>query len=157
MSRPSRRAMAVAGCLGLAVLAGLAVLGCGDSACGLLRTADEDVRDVLAQAGMRNAAPRCRMVNRTRDVTCTLPATEPDIAVLAAAFGLTALPPGPRDGLRGLVAWHCPALPGSVKAWGIAGRPASLRLPSGAAFEFLVLHYDQDRQVIGICTSYAYG
>lgn len=158
MSRILRLALgAGASLLGMAMLAGIALMACGDVSCGVFRTSGADMAELFDRAGVKGLSPRCHMVGWTRNVACTMPAGEPAAAALAAALGLEASRPDAGAGLPARIVALCPEAAGSTAAWWIAGRPASLRLPSGSAFEFLVLHHDRARGVAMLCTSYAYG
>ncbi|MBK9063207.1 MAG: hypothetical protein IPL89_08430 [Acidobacteria bacterium] len=145
----------------VAALALGALVGCArawdfGNRAGLL----SDVTALLAAHGVTPRNLDCRMEGTTRDASCSFRAPAAEVEALARAlaleqvdlaadsrsplFRLVALAPG-RCGARG------------VPASGAAGRPASLRLKSGRAFEFLVLFHADGAEEACLFLSYAYG
>ena len=101
-----------------------------------------DVTALLAGHGVGPREFDCRMEGMTRDASCTFRATAAEVDALFRGLNLASVSSGAdsRSPLARLVArapGRCGA--GALSASGVAGRPASLRLKSGRAFEFLVL------------------
>ncbi len=66
--------------------------------------------------------------------------------------------PSPLAGLITHAGPSCVAGPStSLAAFGIAGRPKALRLPSGSAFEYLLLTFNQSTGQACVQVSYSYG
>jgi hypothetical protein len=100
------------------------------------------------------------MEGTTRDASCTFRATAAEVDALSRGLNLASVSSGAdsRSPLARLVArapGRCGA--GALSASGVAGRPASLRLKSGRAFEFLVLFRGPGADEACLFLSYSYG
>lgn len=119
-----------------------------------------DVAVLLAGHGVKPADLDCKMEGTTRDASCSFRAPAAVVEALARALALEPvdLVADSRSPLSRLVArapGRCAAR--GVPASGVSGRPASLRLKSGRAFEFLVLFHADGADEACLFLSYAYG
>lgn len=119
--------------------------------------------DVAALLAAQAVTPRdleCRMEGTTRDASCAFRASAAEVEALSRGLGLVSVPSGadPSSPLARLVA-RAPGRCGAraLSAAGVEGRPASLRLKSGRAFEFLVLFRGPGADEVCLFLSYSYG
>jgi hypothetical protein len=103
------------------------------------------------------------MVGSTRDAACSLHMSAADTASVIRTFALERIDPSsePPSNLARLVADVGPScVAGTAKplaTFGISGRPNSLRLPSGSAFEYFLLTIDESTGQACVQVSYAFG
>mgnify|MGYP000901144348 CR=1 FL=1 len=124
---------------------------------------EADVRHILKTAAVMPQHLECRMVGTTRNASCSLRMTPTETASVIRTFALASIhssseSPSP---LARLVAHAGPSCVASASvplaAFGIAGRPTSLRLPSGSAFEYLLLTINESTGEACVQVSYSYG
>jgi hypothetical protein len=121
---------------------------------------DELRRDVVGLLERHGVAPRdpaCSMVGTTRTGTCRLrlecgriPGLVEGLRLAEAARGDPAIDAWEREG-------GCRSIAGPTKLYRSGRRPAELRLPSGSAFEYLLLYQIPGSDQVCIQVSYAYG
>lgn len=145
-------------------LACLLLVGCGPLWNAANRSGLEaDVRQLLEAAGFVPQHLDCRMVGSTRDAACSLHMSAAGTASVIGTFALERidLSSEPPSNLARLVADAGPscvvAASARLSTYGISGRPDSLRLPSGSAFEYLLLTVDESTGQACVQVSYAYG
>lgn len=103
------------------------------------------------------------MLGATRDGECSLRLAPSAAGALIRGLKLEAIPAdaAATSSLSLLVRLKGPgcaaALSGPIERHGIEGRPASLRLMGGSAFEYLLLSFDPRSQRACLQVSYAYG
>lgn len=147
---------------GLSVLLTLPFVGC-ERVWDLAnrRAATADVRALVAAASIPTETLDCHMVGTTRAVECQLGADPDAVARLVATLALTPVEPGSAVGAAASARDEAPAdLAGGarpVPTFGVAGRPATLRLPNGTAFDHLFLFLDTGASTIWLRLTYAYG
>jgi len=112
--------------------------------------AEKDAAALLARHGVVVKDLACRMEGTTRTAACSGSLSPADAEKAASALGLGSL--DERALGRGDVG--CIGLPWRRGAW---GRPASLRLANGSAFEWLVLAVDPATGRACLAFSYSYG
>ncbi len=118
-----------------------------------------DLTALCAAHGVKVEPCGCHMVGQTRDGVCHVRLDMGQIEWLATRIGLVrvdTLPEGPRAELAARVAARCG---GEGTRWTYAafGRPASLRLPSGRAFEYLVVTVWAETGEACLSVGYAFG
>ena len=153
-----------ASAFGAWALGGLLLIGCAALWNPVQRGGlDADVRQLLRRAGVTPAQLDCRMLGATRDGECSLRLAPSDAGALIRSLKLEAIPAdaAATSSLSLLVRLKGPgcaaALSGPIERHGIEGRPASLRLMGGSAFEYLLLSVDPRSQRACLQVSYAYG
>ena len=147
-----------------------AVLGCLLAAgCGLLLNVanrsglESDVRKILKKAAVVPRQIDCRMVASTRDGACSFSITRSEAEAFIRALKLESIISSSESGsyLAHLVSQLGPSCvaggPADLVTLGIAGRPKSLRLPSGSAFEYLILTINESTGKACLQASYSYG
>jgi len=120
-----------------------------------------DVQALLAGAGASPQDLQCRMVATSRDGECHFRAGPQAARSLAQRLSLVPILVSSDTASAALARSVAPAelraILSQSATFGIAGRPVSLRLGSGSAFEYLFLFQAPDRQTLWIRVSYAYG
>lgn len=112
--------------------------------------AARDAAALLAPHGLVVKDLACRMEGTTRAATCTGTLSVADAERAAGALGLGTL----EERALGRGDVGCIELPWRRGVW---GRPASLRLPHGTAFDWLVLGLDPATGRACLAFSYSYG
>lgn len=142
----------------------LLLVGCGPLWNALNRSGlESDVRDILNRAAVGPQQLDCRMVGTTRDAPCSLRMTPSEAASVIRTLELERIDSasdGPTPLAR--VVAHadpsCLAKTSTAAAvFAIAGRTDSLRLPSGSAFDYLLLTINASTGQTCLQVSYAYG
>jgi hypothetical protein len=124
---------------------------------------ESDIRAILKPAGVVPQQLECRMVGATRDGSCSVSLTRAETASAIRALALESMPssadvPSPLARLAARAGPSCAAgEPTSLATYGLSGRPKSLRLPSGSAFEYLLLTINKSTGQACLQVSYAYG
>lgn len=146
------------------VLASLLLVGCDSLWDAANRPRLEaDVRELFKTAGVVPRHLECRMVGSTRDAFCSFRMSPPESASVIHALGLELVQssPGEASALARLAAHAGPncAVSGAAPpaTFGIEGRPGSLRLPGGSAFEYLLLTLDERTGQACVQVSYSFG
>ncbi len=124
---------------------------------------ESDVRELLKTASVVPHRLACRMVDATRNASCSLRISQAEAASVIQALALERIKTSSESPTH--LAWlsahagpSCVAGPSaSLVAFGIAGRPKALRLPNGSAFEYLLLAFDQSTGQARVQVSYSYG
>ncbi|MBW4530629.1 MAG: hypothetical protein KME02_08090 [Aphanothece saxicola GSE-SYN-MK-01-06B] len=122
-----------------------------------------DVRALLKKAAVEPQHLACRMVDLTRNATCTLRMSSSETASVVRTLALKSIqrsssPPAPHAQRMELAGRSCVAgTTGSIITFGLGNRPGSLRLSSGTAFESLMLSFNQSTGQACVQVSYAYG
>lgn len=149
---------------GASAFGGLLLIGCAALLNSVQRGGlDADVRQLLRGAGVKPAQLDFRMLGATRDGECALRLPPSDAGALIRTLKLEAIPadPASTSSLSQLVRFKgsgcAAAFSSPSERHGSAGRPASLRLPGGSAFEYLLLSSDPRSQRACLQVSYAYG
>jgi hypothetical protein len=145
-------------------LACLLLTGCGPLWNASNRSGlDSDVRQLLKTAAVVPQHLDCRMLGSKRHASCTLQMSPSETASVIRALALKSihsLSEAPSS-LAHLIADAGPSyVAGSsseLAIFGIAGRPNSLRLPSGSAFEYLLLTINESTGQACIQVAYSYG
>jgi hypothetical protein len=142
----------------------LLLMGCESLWNAVNRSAlESDIRAILKPAGVVPQQLECRMVDSTRDASCSVSLTHAETDSVIRALALESVPssadvPSP---LTGLVAHAGPSCavgePISLATYGLSGRPKSLRLPSGSAFAYVLLTVNKSTGQTCLQVSYAYG
>jgi hypothetical protein len=124
---------------------------------------ESDIRALLNPAAVVPLQMDCRMVGATRDGSCTVSLTRAETDAVIRALVLESVPssadvPSPLARLFARAGSSC-ALGESMPlaTYGLSGRPKSLRLPSGSAFEYLLLTINTSTGQACIQVSYAFG
>lgn len=145
-------------------LACLLLVGCDSFWNAVNRSGLEaDVRELLKTAAVVPQHLDCHMVGSTRDGTCSLRLSPSETESVIRALALENIFPSSEtpSPLARLVARADPGCvvgaSASLEAFGIAGRPNALRLPSGSAFEYLILTINKSTGQACVLVSYAYG
>jgi hypothetical protein len=124
---------------------------------------ESDVRHILKTAAVVPQHLECRMVGSTRSGSCSLRMSPTETASVIRNLALESIhsssdTPSP---LARLIAHAGPSCVANASvplaAFGIAGRPTSLRLPSGSAFEYLLLTINQSTGQACVQVCYSYG
>jgi hypothetical protein len=124
------------------------------------------VRNLVRRSVLLCHSPKhleCRMLGSKRDASCTLQMSPSETASVIRALALKTIRSLSEDpsSLARLIADAGPScVAGSsseLAIFGIAWRPNSLRLPSGSAFEYLLLTINESTCQACIQVSYAYG
>ena len=139
----------------------LILMGCGINRAGLAR----DVRRLLDGCNVKPKTIKVTMGDRMRTGMVEITANPGDIAAIVNRFGLqesgTAVDDPDRPSwldARVLQFDHPLLRPqDGVKVFQSSGRPATLRLPNGTAFSYMLLFWDKGKGVAVILLSYAYG
>ncbi len=124
---------------------------------------ESDVRQLLETAAVVPQHLECRMVGSTRDASCSLRLSSSETASVIHTLALERIHPSPESPspLARLIARAGPSCvsgsSASLEAFGIAGRPGSLRLPGGSAFEYLLLTVNPSTGQACVQVSYSYG
>jgi hypothetical protein len=124
---------------------------------------ESDVRQLLKTAAVVPQHLYCRMLDSKRDASCTLQLSPSETASVIRALALKSIhslsdPPTSLARLNADAGPSCVAGSASeLASFGIAGRPNSLRLPSGSAFEYLLLFSNESTGQACIQVSYSYG
>ena len=145
-------------------LACILLTGCGPLWNAANRSGlESDVRQLLKTASIVPQHLECRMLGSKREASCTLqisPSETTSVIRTLALKSIHSLSEAPSS-LARLIAHAGPScVAGSSSAlaiFGIAGRPNSLRLPSGSAFEYLLLTINESTGQACIQVSYSYG
>jgi len=124
---------------------------------------ESDVRHVLKTAAVIPQSLECRMAGTTRNASCSLLMSPTETASVIRTFALESIhssseTPSPLARLIAHAGPSCVAgasVPPTV--FGIAGRPNSLRFPSGSAFEYLLLTINETNGQACLQVSYSYG
>lgn len=148
----------------LGILACFALAGCDPlwervQAAGL----ETDVREILNAATVAPRGLVCSPVGTSREGTCSLRLSSAEASTLVRTLALE--PIHPSMATQSSLMWvfahagsDCATVaPAHAMAFGVAGRPNSLRTPSGAALEYLLLTIDTSNEEACIRVSYAYG
>lgn len=148
----------------LSALTCLLLMGCESQWNAVNRSVLEtDIRAILKTAAVVPQQLECRMVGSTRDGSCSVSMTQSETDSVIRALALDSVPssadvPSP---LARLVARAGPSCavgePMSLATYGLSGRPKSLWLPSGSAFEYLLLTIHKSTGQACLQVSYAYG
>jgi hypothetical protein len=148
-------------CCGLAVLllTGCASLWTITNRSGL----EADVRALLKTATVAPQHLDCRMVGTTRKAACSLRLSPPETAAVIRALALESIPTSsetssPQARLIAHAGPSCVAETSRpVVRFGLGNRPNSLRLPSGTAFDELLLTINTSTGQACVQVSYSYG
>lgn len=160
-----RRTSPIPVSLGIAsAIGGLLLAGCGPLWNAANRSSlTVDVREVLGTAGVVPERLECGMTGTSRQAACPVSLSPAQVESVVRTFALERidLSPESTSPLARLVAGAgtgCVGLSkGSVTAFGIAGRPKSLRLGSGRAFEYLLLSVVPSTGQACVLVCYSYG
>lgn len=154
----------------LLILATVAVsitgIGCERTWNEVNRSALEaDLTSLLGQCEIADPTPeKCSMIGTTRDGRCEVALTPEDVAHLVKCLGLEMIDQGNPDH-RAVLTRLTEASPAffehegaeDLEAWVAFGRPPTLRLKSGTAFEHLLVVYSPFSARACLLVSYAYG
>jgi len=145
-------------------LACLLLVGCDSLWNSVNRSGLEtDMREILKAAAVVPSHLDCTMVGSTRDGSCSLRMSPSEVESVIRALALENISPSSEtpSPLARLVARGDPGCvvgdSAPLEAFGIAGRPPVLRLPSGSAFEYLILTFSTSTGQACVHVSYAYG
>ncbi len=125
----------------------------------------EDIASLLAQCDLHGRVPeKCSMIGATRDGRCEVDVTPEEIAQFVDRLGLEMIDQGNPDH-RAVLTRLTEASPAffehegaeGLEAWVAFGRPPTLRLKSGTAFENLLVVYSPLSARACLLVSYAYG
>ena len=148
----------------LCALACLLPIGCGPLWNAANRSGLEaDVRELLKRAAVVPQHLECRMVGSTRAAACSLSMSPTETASVIRTLALESIHPSSEASspLARLIAHAGPSCvagtSAQLAAFGIAGRPSSLRLPGGSAFEYLILTINASTGQACVQVSYSYG
>jgi hypothetical protein len=124
---------------------------------------EADVREVLKTAAVKPQRLQCRMVGPTRNGACSLPLSPTETASVLRTLALESIQtssesPSPHSELIAHAGPSCVAgAPRPIVTFGRGNRPDTLRLPSGTAFEYLLLTINPLTGQACVQVSYAYG
>lgn len=122
-----------------------------------------DLWRLCARNGVAVELHDCRMVGSTRDGICAARVTEEDVTRLVEGLGLTRVDAAAIGDPRLVAALRTAACNGGddstdrPEVYAVFGRPATLRLPDGTAFEHLVMVVRSLGRGVCLYASYAYG
>jgi hypothetical protein len=122
-----------------------------------------DIRAILKPAGVVPQQLECRMVDSTRAGSCSVSLTQAETDAVIRALALERVPASanvssPLARLVVHAGQSCAAgEPKPLAIYGLSGRPKSLRLSSGSAFEYLLLTINKSTGQACLRVSYAYG
>jgi hypothetical protein len=124
---------------------------------------ESDMRALLKTAAVEPQHLQCRMVGSTRNASCSLRMSPSETASVIRTFALESIHTSsdPSSPLAWLIAHAGPSCVAGVSAplatFGLTGRPNALRLPSGAAFEYLLLTINESTGQACVQVSYSSG
>jgi hypothetical protein len=124
---------------------------------------EADVRELFRKAAVVPQHLECRMVGSTRGASCSLLMSPSESATVIRTLALESIQPSSEVShpVARLIARAGPSCVAGASAplaaFGITGRPDSLRLPSGSAFEYLLLTIDESTGQACVQVSYSFG
>lgn len=124
---------------------------------------EADVRELLKTAAVEPQHLDCRMVGTTRKAACSLRLSPPETTSVIRTLALESIPtssenPSPQAWLIAQAGPSCVAdTSRPIVRFGRGNRPNSLRLPSGTAFEYLLLTVNTSTGQACVQVSYSYG
>ncbi len=124
---------------------------------------EADVRKLLKTAAVEPQHLDCRMVGTTRKAACSLRLSPPETASVIRALELESIQTSPQtsSAQARLIAHAGPSCMADtskpIVRFGRGNRPNSLRLPSGTAFDYLLLTVNTSTGQACVQASYSYG
>ncbi len=124
---------------------------------------EADVRALLKSAAVEPQHLECRMVGTTRKAACSLRLSPPETASVIRALALESIQTSPEisSPQARLIAHAGPSCMADTSRpsvrFGRGNRPNSLRLPSGTAFDYLLLTVNMSTGQACVQVSYSYG
>jgi hypothetical protein len=118
----------------------------------------QDVEALFRRHGVAVAEPACNMVGTSRTGACVLRAPVAEFPRLVSGLGLQEAGAGDAT----LAGWQreggCRSNSGrATKVYRSERRAPELRLPSGSAFEYLLVYQEERSERLCVQVSYAYG
>ena len=125
------------------------------------RGLESDATSLLRTIGVQDPQPNCEMVGTTRNGYCLLDLTPREQRLVIEGLGLVRLEDANDLARFGLNSGGCldsifQEIRGTLR-YAVSGRPESLRLSSGSAFEFLILSHCPSQTQVCLDLGYAYG